>query len=872
MLTRRWEVDWVHKSAIRNLPKRLPRITAVMALGLALLLAVMALAGCWEFGSTSALTKNTLETLKQQCINYDKLLAADRTKSLFRLADLLTDLSYHLQEQPELATDTFLEEHVDRLRISGIALLDENLKLDASGYTRQYRNPQWKYSENGTRFADIVDYPNKIYAHRVQMGGNDYDICAVSRKDKKGILVGFYRQPAGMLSGTENDLASLLGGLYLQKQGAYAISWEDTVWATSDSQMESGTLPENPVLRRLSQLPSDGQLRPFHVNGSAYLGCRSGCNGYVLYIYYPILAAFPNTWLAAALFAMAYFVTWAGVYATRNRVLSDNQKALQESNRQLSEKVNMLRSLETIYFTLFYVDLPEDRYESIYLAPWLTDKVPAKGSYQELKRYFMEHTVLPQFREELDGRLSPEFIRETLSMENITDVHKSFYTDYQAYRGGEEKWCRVSVTVADFDQDGKPSHVLILLQDVSREKTKEAAYQRRIVEEAQEARVANSAKTDFLRRISHDIRTPINGIQGYLNMAARYPGDMQIQEECRERAMEAMNALMSLVNSVLDMSKLESSEIKLEEKPFDLMVVLNETTTLIRPRATDRGIEYKVLRRDCLPISRLVGSPRHVMQVLMNLAGNAVKYGKPGGYVHLNTRLVSSTPTTATFEFTCEDNGLGMSQEFQQHMYEPFSQEAQGARTTYEGSGLGLSIVKKLVDALGGTIQCHSEKGKGTTFRVELTFQIDRSYTAQQTDSGITGEKKLRGVRVLLVEDNHLNMDVAEFLLTTQGAEVSKAWNGKEAVETFSASPAGYFHLILMDIMMPVMDGLEASRAIRSLAREDARTVPIAAMSANTFSDDVRRSLDAGMNAHIPKPVDEATLLAVARQLLGTQP
>lgn len=191
MLTRRWEVDWVHKSAIRNLPKRLPRITAVMALGLALLLAVMALAGCWEFGSTSVLTKNTLETLKQQCINYDKLLAADRTKSLFRLADLLTDLSYHLQEQPELATDTFLEEHVDRLRISGIALLDENLKLDASGYTRQYRNPQWKYSENGTRFADIVDYPNKIYAHRVQMGGNDYDICAVSRKDKKGILVGF---------------------------------------------------------------------------------------------------------------------------------------------------------------------------------------------------------------------------------------------------------------------------------------------------------------------------------------------------------------------------------------------------------------------------------------------------------------------------------------------------------------------------------------------------------------------------------------------------------------------------------------------------------------------------------------------------------
>ncbi len=848
---------------------RLPRIRTVVALGVAFLLAVLGLAGHREFSSTSALTENTLDTLKQQCLNYDKLLAADRTKSLFRLADLLSDLSYHLQEQPELAGDSFLEEHVDRLRISGIALLDENLELEVSGYTRPYRDSKWQYSENGSRFADIVDYPNKVFAERIQINGSYYDVCAVARRDKKGILVGFYHQPTGLISNTENDLASLLGGLYLDKGGEYAIAREETVRATSASQMENVALSDSPVLQRLSRLPSDGRLRLFCAEGGVHIGCRSGCDGYALYIYYPLLEAFSNTWLVGALFAVAYYIVWASLFATRNRTLSANQEALQESNRHLAETVKMLRSLETIYFTLFYVDLQANRYECIYLAPWLVDHVPADGEYLKLKQFFVESMVLPKYRKEVDSRMSPEFIRETLSMENITVVNKSFYTDYQALREGVEKWCRVSVTVVDFGDDGKPVHVLAMLQDVDREKAKEAAYQQRIEKEAQEARVANNAKTEFLRRISHDIRTPINGIQGFINMAARSPEDMQLQEECREKSTAALNTLMALVNSVLDMSKLESSEIKLEEKPFDLMVVLNEVTTVLQPQAMTRAIRYEVLRKESLPISRLVGSPRHVMQVLMNLAGNAVKYGRPGGYVHLNTRLLSSTEDMATYEFTCADNGIGMSWEFQRHMYEPFAQEAEGARTTYEGTGLGLSIVKKLVDALGGTIECRSVKGKGTTFRVELTFRIDKTYSAQQVGPNGSGGGKLRDVRVLLVEDNQLNMDVAEFLLTTQGAVVSKAWNGKEAVEVFSASPEGYFDIIFMDIMMPVMNGLEASRAIRSLARADAGTVPISAMSANAFSDDVKRSMDAGMNAHIPKPVDEATLLGVARQLLG---
>jgi len=287
---------------------------------------------------------------------------------------------------------------------------------------------------------------------------------------------------------------------------------------------------------------------------------------------------------------------------------------------------------------------------------------------------------------------------------------------------------------------------------------------------------------------------------------------------------------------------------------------------IIQPQAEARGIRYEVLRTGTLPVDSVIGSPRHLTQVLMNLVSNAVKYGTPGGFIRLNTRLLTSDDKTVTYEFRCQDDGLGMSPEFQTHMYEPFAQEGNGARTTYEGTGLGLSIVKKLVDAMGGTITCQSERGVGTTFCVRLTLR--RAAKPEPVRVNEKAKTSLAGIRTLLVEDNELNMEIAETFLTEDGANVTKAWNGREAVEAFAASPEGYFDLILMDIMMPEMDGLEATKAIRQLGRKDAKTVPISAMSANAFSDDVQRSREAGMNGHISKPVDEQKLLRLAAELV----
>lgn len=269
---------------------------------------------------------------------------------------------------------------------------------------------------------------------------------------------------------------------------------------------------------------------------------------------------------------------------------------------------------------------------------------------------------------------------------------------------------------------------------------------------------------------------------------------------------------------------------------------------------------YEVIRKGPVPVSGLFGSPRHLSQIILNITSNAVKYTAPGGYVHVNTHLVSLDADTVTYAFICEDNGVGMSRDFQEHMFEPFSQESESARTTYEGVGLGLSIVKRLTDAMGGVLTCRSEKGVGTAFYLQMTFRIDPAQQAAEAEPALSGAA-LAGRRILLAEDNELNMEIAEFLLTEHGALVTRAWNGQEAVEQFAASAPGEFDLVLMDIMMPVMDGLEATRTIRSMDRPDAGTVLISAMSANSFADDIQRSLEAGMNEHIANPVDEKKMI-----------
>ena len=394
------------------------------------------------------------------------------------------------------------------------------------------------------------------------------------------------------------------------------------------------------------------------------------------------------------------------------------------------------------------------------------------------------------------------------------------------------------------------------------EQEKDEKYKAELLIAAKKAEAANEAKTEFLQRMSHDIRTPINGICGMVNMADHYADDMEKQTECRAKVKEASHLLLELVNEVLDMSKLESDEVVLEEIPFNLIRISREVFVVIDQMAAEQNIRI-VWEKKAVTHWDLIGSPGHVKRVMMNILSNAVKYNRANGQIYISCREIpSEQPGWTTIEFVCRDTGIGMTETFQKHIFEPFAQEHTGSRTKYAGTGLGMAITKNLVEKMGGTITFESEEGTGTTFVIRVPFRIDTDRSGR-SETEEKPEISIRGLHILLAEDNELNMEIAEFMLQNEGADVTKAWNGQEAVEIFRKSEPGEFDVILMDIMMPVMNGYEATKMIRSLEREDAKTIPIIAMTANAFTEDRLKAKEAGMDEHIAKPVDPKLLVKV---------
>ena len=399
------------------------------------------------------------------------------------------------------------------------------------------------------------------------------------------------------------------------------------------------------------------------------------------------------------------------------------------------------------------------------------------------------------------------------------------------------------------------------------EQEKDETYKAELLRAAKKAEAANEAKTEFLQRMSHDIRTPINGICGMINVADHYADNMEKQTECRAKIKEASHLLLELINEVLDMSKLESDEVVLEEIPFNLNSIFEEILGVIEHMAAEQNIRI-IWEEKEVTHWNLIGSPVHVKRILMNILSNAVKYNKENGYIYISCREIPSKQTAmTTLEFVCRDTGIGMAEAFQKRIFEPFAQEHAGSRTKFAGTGLGMPITKKLVEKMGGTISFESKEGTGTTFVIRIPFQIDADMK-DRTETEEKTETSIQGLHVLLAEDNELNMEIAEFVLQNEGTVVTKAWNGQEAVDIFRKSSPGEFDVILMDIMMPVMNGYEAAKMIRSLDREDAKVIPIIAMTANAFTEDKMRAKEAGMDEHIAKPVDGKLLVKAINELV----
>ena len=405
-------------------------------------------------------------------------------------------------------------------------------------------------------------------------------------------------------------------------------------------------------------------------------------------------------------------------------------------------------------------------------------------------------------------------------------------------------------------EDEKCFKVILGYQPMDDIMHEEMQHQKQLEEALRAAEIANQSKTEFLSRMSHDIRTPLNGIIGLLNIDENHLDDAALVRANHEKMRVAANHLLSLINDVLQMSKLEENAVTFAHEPIDLVELTRDIVVIVVDEAIEAGIKWKFERgKSVIPYRYIYGSSLHLRQIFLNIYGNCIKYNRRGGTITTVVEDCGSENGICTYRWIISDTGIGMTPDFVSHIFEPFAQEKDDARSNYQGTGLGMAIVKQIIDRMGGSISVTSELGKGSTFIITIPFEIAPvpatiSGQSQKLDIDITGYK------LMLVEDNDLNAEIAKTILEDNGAQVTVVENGKLAVDLFADCKAGTFDAILMDIMMPVMNGLEATKAIRKLNRADAKTIPIIAMTANAFEEDVKTCLEAGMNAHLAKPLD----------------
>ena len=553
--------------------------------------------------------------------------------------------------------------------------------------------------------------------------------------------------------------------------------------------------------------------------------------------------------------------------AEQERQKTQLENALAEA-RLNSEIVN---SISKLYWLIYRVDLVDGTYEEVSAHKETLCLTGKSGHIKDVMREMCKNIVskeyLPMMAAFWDISTLPKRLQDT----------ESVAAEYRAASGS---WNLARFIVKKRDENGQVTNVLYVVRQIDQEKQKEIEYKQKLLEAAEDAHRANLAKTDFLRRMSHDIRTPINGILGMISIADHYANDTEKLKECRGKVREAAGFLLDLVNGILDMNKLESGAVVLEHKPFDLGQILRDSDNIAAMNGEIRDL-FMTFDNEQIQHFHLIGSPLHLEQILQNIAGNAIKYNKAGGKVFFSCKEISyeeipkapdgTRTARAVYQFICSDTGRGMSPEFLAHAFEPFAQENADARTSYMGTGLGLPIAKQLVEMMGGTIQVESKMNVGTTFTVTIPFEVNLNYQEEEADKVLIPDSVLQGKRVLLAEDNELNTEIASFLLEKNGMVVTVASNGKEAVDCFSLSRPNYFDVILMDIMMPVMNGLTATKTIRNLSRPDAQTVPIFAMTANAFKEDIEQSREAGMNEHLSKPLDENLLKTMLKRYLVTK-
>lgn len=799
----------------------------------------------YDNSNAQNVSKKSINYVKRNLKRYDNMVLNDKTKSLIRLFDKTSEIS-RIYAQEKDFDNSCLAEYVQEQRLDGAMILDHNGKVvmqSSNGFTSSY--DLWKDVVESENVKDILQYAEKSYISRIKRKTDEYDFVAASTKQGHGMVITYKKVGTSSEISGEITLESLFEECNLKLDGAVVVTDGKKVLSTNKSRLKNQTIQFCNDLYANDYNENHNGMTKLVTKTKTWYGTGSRFKSYHVYVFFPGGSVYKNRQTV-----IAYSMVVLGVFLLV--VLLLHQRFLKANLEETQKQYRIIGAINSIYVVNILIHLKKNKWESIKTSDRFKQSVHKDSSVDEMLATLSQVFITDSQREEFRDFLDMRTIEQRL--DGLPYLSKWF-------EGKDENWYLSVAIPQHHDKKGRLLSLILLFRNVTEEKKKEFAYQEQLRKSMEQEKRANSAKTDFLRRMSHDIRTPINGIRGMVEISRHYIGNEEKQEDCRNKIMDASGFLLDLVNNVLDMNKLESGVIRLEKKSFRLQQMVQEIKPMLDIRAREHSvqIEWEKIPEE---IPYLTGSPLHLQQIIQNIIGNALKYNKENGLVKVKWCFEQKNTDKLIVTMICKDTGRGMSKEFQKKALEPFTQEDVAAHSTYTGTGLGLSIVKELVEQMEGTMHFESEVDVGTTFWISIPLQIDHSNIQKMIETLPEGQKLLEGYHILLVEDNELNMEIVEFMLENEGVSITKAWDGKEAIDLFAASKEGTFDIILMDIMMPVMNGLEATQCIRSMDREDAKEIPIIAMTANAFSDDVERSHEAGLNEHLAKPLDRNKLVS----------
>ena len=820
--------------------RKLQLLSAIMIItGYLILYAVFQITSNSEKRNISQEADEVMEFLQSSCQKYDDYQLGNQVENLQNLQLKAENLCRYLNDIVLSSNDQLAQFEEDQ-SLTGIWILDADLNTeyyaDRDQMERSNLLEQILSEDNA---ANVQQYPQKSYAERIVLDDSSYDYVIIAREDRDGVIICYEDVTADDEDMSEFSLNSLLSGDSFRNNAIIVITDGKQVLCSNAKEQVGRMMEKCPAVDIEDGEASDSDHGMFQMNsnGDNWYGKHDIYREYYLYVFYKDSDVFSDrqpvvvTTLALYIFGCLSLIILAQ-YIRRTKM------------KRKEKEYHLINVIASIYSANLALYPEENIWKPIVMSKRLEKVISHITQADRMLDTFNRERVAPAYQEAFG-----EFLKLKDLEERLGDRRFIGYT----FEDVEGLWYQALLIPQKFEQDDHKQIVMLVIRDVSEQKRKEMTYQEDLRVTAEEAERANAVKTDFLKRMSHDMRTPINGIRGLANVGKNHIHDVDKIEECLDEIMRSSDMLVDLVNNVLNMSKLESGGIQLTEEAFDLQEMLDDVERFVNVQAERKQISLQINSAE-VEHYHLIGSPLHIRQIFQNIIENAVKFNMDSGSVNVVCREFVSDENTVELEMVCADTGIGMSEEFQKHVFEAFTQEDTSARTTYSGIGLGLAITKKLVNCMNGEVSFESERGIGTVFTVKLPVQIDRAY--YQLSEKKDPLQVMKGLQILLVEDNELNMEITEYMLTEQGAVVTEAWNGKEAADIYESCESGTFDVILMDIMMPVMNGLEAARCIRASEKEDAQSIPIIALSANAFDDDIAQSLAAGMNMHLAKPLE----------------